>query len=87
MKQDKRLVIKMPEKLYREIKMISAKTDKAMNLIILEAIKKEVKLNIDNGNHRENTLVALAEAGYKVKVEKEDRGITKLPKYWVIVNK
>jgi len=41
MTKDKRLIITLPERLYRKIKMKSAKTDKSMNLLINEVLKKE----------------------------------------------
>lgn len=41
MKKDKRLIITLSEALYRKIKMISAKTDKSMNLLINEAIREK----------------------------------------------
>jgi predicted HicB family RNase H-like nuclease len=41
MKEDKKLLIRIPERIYRKMKMDSAKTDKSMNLIINEMIKNK----------------------------------------------
>ncbi|MBS1516626.1 MAG: hypothetical protein JSS91_00905 [Bacteroidetes bacterium] len=46
--RDKVLTIRLPEYLYRIIRMKSAKTYKSMNLLVIEALKTEYQNGGDN---------------------------------------
>ena len=42
--KDKQLVIRLTEKLHKELKMYSVKSEISMNLLIVEAIQELIKL-------------------------------------------
>lgn len=43
MEKDKKLMLFLPTFLHKKIKVLSAKTEKSMNLIIVEILKKNIK--------------------------------------------
>jgi predicted HicB family RNase H-like nuclease len=43
MEKDKKLMLFLPPELHKRIKVQSAKTEKSMNLIILEILREKIK--------------------------------------------
>lgn len=41
--KDVKMIIKVPAYLHKKIKIMSAKTEKSMHLIIIEALKENIK--------------------------------------------